>query len=87
MQSDFTVIWDQRFVTPLKVFPPMDYTAPSPNKVEEVTQHDLNECFVQYILVRGRVRLSLNARTTFSVRSITPISRFRIRLIRLIQPA
>lgn len=30
---------------------PMDYTAPPPKKVDEVTQYDLNECFVQYILV------------------------------------
>lgn len=51
IHQDFTVIWDQRFVRPLKVHEPMDYAAPPPKKVQEVTQYELNECFVQYILV------------------------------------
>lgn len=38
-------------MTPLRMHQPMDYTAPPPKKVDEVTQYDLNECFVQYILV------------------------------------
>ncbi|KAL1413347.1 hypothetical protein Q8F55_001106 [Vanrija albida] len=55
--DDFTVIWDQRFVTPLSVCPPMDYTAPPPVKVPRVEQQHLNENFVQYILndVLGQV--------------------------------
>ncbi|KAK8854698.1 hypothetical protein IAR55_003437 [Kwoniella newhampshirensis] len=48
--DDFTLIWDQRFVEPLKMYQPMDYKAPPPKKVEKVTQLHLNENFVQYIL-------------------------------------
>jgi len=41
--ADYTLIWDQRFVQPLKVHEPMDYTAPHPIRVDKVTQSDLNE--------------------------------------------
>lgn len=40
---DYTLIWDQRFVQPLIECAPMDYTAPTPIRVENVTQKDLNE--------------------------------------------
>ncbi|RSH88373.1 uncharacterized protein EHS24_000913 [Apiotrichum porosum] len=55
--DDYTIIWDQRFVQPLKVYEAMDYSAPKPLTVERVTQSDLNENFVQYILndVLGQV--------------------------------
>nr|XP_019011562.1 RNA-dependent RNA polymerase 1 [Kwoniella pini CBS 10737]OCF50343.1 RNA-dependent RNA polymerase 1 [Kwoniella pini CBS 10737] len=48
--DDYTLIWDQRFVRPLNVYEPMDYEAPIPVKVAKVTQTDLNENFVSYIL-------------------------------------
>lgn len=41
--SDYTLIWDQRFVEPLIEHEPMDYTAPPPLTVEKVTQLELNE--------------------------------------------
>ncbi|RXK35060.1 hypothetical protein M231_07680 [Tremella mesenterica] len=55
--DDYTLIWDQRFVQPLKVFQAMNYTAPPPLRVPKVTQQHLNENFVQYILndVLGQV--------------------------------
>lgn len=40
---DYTLIWDQRFVQPLKEYPPMNYTAPDPITVRKVTQMHLNE--------------------------------------------
>ncbi|OCF31540.1 RNA-dependent RNA polymerase 1 [Kwoniella heveanensis BCC8398] len=55
--DDYTLIWDQRFVRPLRVYDPMSYDAPTPKKVAKVTQADLNENFVSYILndVLGQV--------------------------------
>ncbi|ODN90833.1 RNA-dependent RNA polymerase 1 [Cryptococcus wingfieldii CBS 7118] len=55
--DDYTLIWDQRFVQTLKVYDPMEYTAPDPISVEEVSQKHLNENFVQYVLndVLGQV--------------------------------
>ncbi|ORX38450.1 RNA dependent RNA polymerase-domain-containing protein [Kockovaella imperatae] len=55
--DDFTLIWDQRFVQPLRVHQPMDYTAPEPIRVDRVSQEHLNENFVQYIMndVLGQV--------------------------------
>ncbi|WWD19157.1 hypothetical protein CI109_103615 [Kwoniella shandongensis] len=47
--DDYTLIWDQRFVEPLRMYEPMDYKAPPPKTVLRVTQTDLNENFVQYI--------------------------------------
>lgn len=47
----------------------MDYTAPPPKKVKQVTQYDLNECFVQYILVSVKDVNKTDIRTTFSVKS------------------
>lgn len=41
--ADFTLIWDQRFVQPLKPYEAMNYTAPPPLRVARVTQTDLNE--------------------------------------------
>lgn len=43
LTTDFTVIWDQRFVTPLTVCPPMDYTPLPPVRVPHVEQQHLNE--------------------------------------------
>lgn len=41
--ADYTVIWDPRFVAPLREHVAMDYTAPPPKRVDKVTQADLNE--------------------------------------------
>lgn len=41
--TDYTLIWDERFVKPLQVSEPMDYTAPPPVQVDVVHQKDLNE--------------------------------------------
>ena len=41
--TDYTVIWDQRFVQTLQVYEAMDYTAPPPLRVDKVTQEHLNE--------------------------------------------
>lgn len=54
--SDYTLIWDQRFVQPLEVHAPMDYTAPPPIRVPQVTQEHVNENFVNYIMVEPRTR-------------------------------
>ena len=64
--TDYTLIWDQRFVQPLCPFEPMNYQAEPPELVDHVTQAHLNEVsacrrcaplmlqnFVQYILVRA----------------------------------
>lgn len=67
IRTDFTLIWDQRFVKPLRPYEAMNYTAPPPLRVDKVSQTDLNEVsysnlcvgrskliyqnFVQYILV------------------------------------
>ncbi|KAK4685416.1 RNA-dependent RNA polymerase, partial [Tremellales sp. Uapishka_1] len=64
--TDYTLIWDKRFVDPLREAEPMNYTAPPPIRVPKVTQAELNEVrgmksrieaaydlwqnFVQYIL-------------------------------------
>ncbi|TYJ52353.1 hypothetical protein B9479_007047 [Cryptococcus floricola] len=55
--DDYTLIWDQRFVQSLSMYAPMEYEAPDPIRVREVTQRHLNENFVQYILndVLGQV--------------------------------
>ncbi|WWC93489.1 hypothetical protein V866_000324 [Kwoniella sp. B9012] len=55
--DDYTLIWDQRFVTSLNVYEPMHYEAPAPIKVNKVTQAHLNENFCSYILndVLGQV--------------------------------
>ncbi|WVQ72941.1 hypothetical protein IAR50_002503 [Cryptococcus sp. DSM 104548] len=55
--DDYTLIWGQRSVQSLEVYNPMDYTAPEPVSVREVTQRHLKENFVQYILndVPGQV--------------------------------
>ncbi|WVF67576.1 hypothetical protein IAT40_002334 [Kwoniella sp. CBS 6097] len=55
--DDYTLIWDQRFVRTLNVYAPMSYDAPTPIKVDKVTQSHLNENFVSYILndVLGQV--------------------------------
>ncbi|OCF75911.1 RNA-dependent RNA polymerase 1 [Kwoniella mangroviensis CBS 8886] len=55
--DDYTLIWDQRFVTSLNVYEPMHYEAPAPIKVDKVTQAHLNENFCSYILndVLGQV--------------------------------
>ncbi|ORY35716.1 RNA dependent RNA polymerase-domain-containing protein [Naematelia encephala] len=55
--DDYTLIWDQEFVRPLRVYGAMDYKAPPPKRVDKVTQADLNENFVQYMLndVLGQV--------------------------------
>lgn len=45
--SDYTLIWDQRFVQSLKVYDPMDYEAPDPISVKHVTQKHLNEVRTQ----------------------------------------
>ena len=41
--TDFTLIWDQRFVKPLRPYEAMNYTAPPPLRVDKVSQTDLNE--------------------------------------------
>lgn len=44
LTADYTLIWDQRFVSPpLKEVEPMDYTAPKPKTVDKVQQEHLNE--------------------------------------------
>lgn len=43
LMPDYTLIWDQRFVKPLREFAPMNYTAPPPIRVAEVTQDHVNE--------------------------------------------
>ncbi|TXT13886.1 uncharacterized protein COLE_00079 [Cutaneotrichosporon oleaginosum] len=48
--DDYTLIWDKRFVEPLKEFEPMNYTAPPPTRVPQVTQQHLNENFINFIM-------------------------------------
>ncbi|BEJ14161.1 hypothetical protein CspHIS471_0313350 [Cutaneotrichosporon sp. HIS471] len=48
--DDYTLIWDQRFVQPLKEFQPMNYTPPPPIRVDQVTQEHVNENFINYIM-------------------------------------
>ncbi|BEI83326.1 hypothetical protein CcaverHIS002_0311940 [Cutaneotrichosporon cavernicola] len=55
--DDYTLIWDQRFVQPLKEFKPMNYTPPAPIRVDQVTQEHVNENFINYIMndILGKV--------------------------------
>ncbi|KAG9298243.1 hypothetical protein G9A89_002731 [Geosiphon pyriformis] len=48
--DDYTIIWDERLFPRIKNYPPMEYHAPDPSKVDNVTIEHIQKFFINYIL-------------------------------------